>query len=46
MVFGLGGKAVDLRALHELVQSDAQMQYWLYQRAMDLWRQQEMDTRR
>jgi hypothetical protein len=32
------GEAVDLQALHALIQSDPQKQYTLYQQAMDLWR--------
>jgi hypothetical protein len=32
------GDVVDLRALHEAIQSDPQKQYDLYQRAMTLWR--------
>ena len=32
------GDGEDLRELHERIQADPQKQYYLYQRAMDLWR--------
>jgi hypothetical protein len=38
VVHAPGGEAVDLRALHALIQSDPEKQYTLYQHAMDLWR--------
>ena len=37
-VLSAGGEIVDLQALHEMIQSDPQKQYYLYQNAMALWR--------
>jgi hypothetical protein len=33
-----GDSPSNLKNLHEQIQADPEKQYWLYQRAMDIWR--------